>query len=95
MFAFLAGVLADRGSSLMAKPIPLGPSVATSRDKRLVTIFLQLGNPEECMTITVRLPNDWREEDVYIFRPARAQDFARHFLELPFECPQRKTKRAH
>ena len=47
------------------------------------------------MTITVNVPNDWREEDVYAVSPARAQDFARHFLELPFECPQRKTQRAH
>jgi hypothetical protein len=33
----------DRGSNLMAKSIPLGRSVATSPNKRLVTIFLQLG----------------------------------------------------
>ena len=38
------------------------------------------------MTITVNVPNDWREEDVYAVSP---------FLELPFECPQRKTQRAH
>ena len=37
------------------------------------------------MTITVNVPNAWREEDVYALSPARAQDFARHFLELPFE----------
>jgi hypothetical protein len=85
------GALADRGSSLMAKPILLGPSVAISCDKRLVTIVLQLGNPEASMTITVEVP---REESVYTFRSARVQDLARHFLELPCECPQRTTRSA-
>jgi hypothetical protein len=46
------------------------------------------------MTITVNVPNDWSEE-VYALSPARAQDFARHFLELPSEGLQRKTQRAH
>ena len=72
---------------MMASPITFGPSVATSRNKRLVTISLQLGSPEESMTITVSVPNDGREEDVYALGLARARDFARHFLELPADIP--------
>jgi hypothetical protein len=43
------------------------------------------------MTITVSVPNDGDEQDVYALSFARARDFARHFLELPFECPQNTT----
>ena len=74
----------------MAKHITFGPQIATSRNKRLVTMCLQLGGPGESMTITVNVPNDGIEEDVYALGFARARDFARHFLELPFECPKAK-----
>jgi len=47
---------------LMAKAITFGSSVVTSRNKRLVTISLQLESPEESMTITVSVPNDGKEE---------------------------------
>jgi uncharacterized membrane protein len=95
MFAFLARSTFNRGSNLMAKAITFGSSVVTSRNKRLVTISLQLESPEESMTITVSVPNDGKEQDLYALSFARARDFARHFLELPFECPQGKAYRAH
>jgi hypothetical protein len=60
-----------------------------------VTISLQLGNREESMTITVSVPNDVDEQDVYALSFARARDFARHFLELPFDFPQRKAHVEH
>jgi hypothetical protein len=74
----------------MAKHITFGRPVATGRNKRLVTLCLQLGTPEESMTITVSVPNDGIEADIYALGFARARDFARHFLELPFECPKAK-----
>ena len=76
----------------MAKPISFAPPVPISRNKRVVTISLQLGSREESMTITVSVPNDGDEQDVYALSFARARDFARHFLELPFECPQAHHK---
>jgi hypothetical protein len=69
-------------SLLMAKHISFTPAVAASRDKRLVTMSLDLASPEESMTITASVPSDRREQDVYALSPARARDFARHFLEL-------------
>jgi uncharacterized membrane protein len=80
---------------LMAKHISFTPPVAASRDKRLVTMSLGLESPGESMTITVSVQNDGREQDVYALSLARARDFARHFLELPFECPSGKAYRAH
>ena len=72
----------------MAKHMRFTPSVAANRDKRLVTMSLSLERPEESMTITVSVENDGREQDVYKLGLARARDFARHFLELPFEGPE-------
>jgi hypothetical protein len=80
---------------MMAKHISFARSVAISRNKRVVTISLQLGSPEESMTITVSVPNDGEEQNVHALSFARAQDFARHFLELPFERPQGKAHHKH
>jgi hypothetical protein len=91
MFAFLARSTSDRAGAPMAKHISFAPSAPVSRNKRVVTISLQHGNREETMTITVSVPNDGDEQDVYALSLARARDFARHFLEFPFECPQRKA----
>jgi hypothetical protein len=79
----------------MAKRISFAPSVPISRNKRVVTISLQIGSPEEAMTITLCVPNDAEERDVHALSSARARDFARHFLELPFDFPQRKAYREH
>jgi uncharacterized membrane protein len=54
-----------------------------------------LESPEESMTITVSVQNDGREQDVYALSLARARDFARHFLELPFECPKGEAYPTH
>jgi hypothetical protein len=79
----------------MAKHISFTLPIAASRDKRLVTMSLALERPGESMTITVSVQNDGREQDVYALSLARARDFARHFLELPFECPSGRACRAH
>jgi hypothetical protein len=79
----------------VAKHISFAPSVPISRNKRVVTISIQLESPGEAMTITVCVPNDGEEHDVHAHSFARARDFARHFLELPFECPQRKAHHEH
>ena len=79
----------------MAKLISFAPPVPISRNKRVVTISLQLGSREESITITVSVPNDGDEQDVYALSFARARDFARHFLELPFKCPLGKAQHKH
>jgi hypothetical protein len=69
--------------------------VATSHDKSLVTISLGLETPAESLTITVSVQNEGGEHDIYALSLARARDFARRFLELPFECPNGKGDRAN
>jgi hypothetical protein len=44
------------------------------------------------MTVTVSVPNDGDEQDVRALSFPRARDFARHFLEVPCECPQGSYK---
>jgi hypothetical protein len=79
----------------MAKHISFASSSPISPNKRVVTLSLQVGSPEESMTITVSVPNDGGEQDVQALSFARARDFARHFLELPFEGPQGKAQHKH
>ena len=43
---------------MKATHVELGPVGGTSRNKRLVTICVELGNPNEFMTITVGVSND-------------------------------------
>jgi hypothetical protein len=45
---------------------------------------MKLGSFEESMTITVSVPDDGEECDIYELGLARARDIARHFCELPF-----------
>jgi hypothetical protein len=71
--------------------LKLGSLVATSHSKRLVTISMKLGSIDESMTITVSVPNDGEEDDIYDLSFARARDIARHFCELPFEIRSEKT----
>jgi hypothetical protein len=80
---------------LKATGIKLGPLVATSRNRRLVTISFKSGSLDESMTITVSVPDDGEQEDIYDLGFARARDIARHFCELPFEFRSERAHRRH
>jgi hypothetical protein len=72
-------------SCVKATHVKLGPTDGTGRSKRLVTICVDLGGPNEFMTITVGFLNDPREQDVRQRGIARAQDLARQFCSLPLK----------
>jgi hypothetical protein len=78
--------------NLNAAYLKLGPLVATSHSKRLVTISMKLGSLDQSMTITVSVPNDGEEDDIYDLSFARARDIARYFCELPFEIRSERTQ---
>jgi hypothetical protein len=50
--------------SVKAARVKLGPLVATSHNKRLVTISIELESFDESMTITVSVPGDSEVEDL-------------------------------
>jgi hypothetical protein len=78
-----------------ATHVKLGPGGTNGRGKRLLTVCVELGNPNEFMTITVSVSNDGREQEVSERGIARAQDFARHFCELPLDqFPPYQARRA-
>jgi hypothetical protein len=56
---------------------------------------MKLGSLDETMTITVSVPDDSEQEDIYDLAFARARDIARHFSELPFEFRAEKVHRRH
>jgi hypothetical protein len=77
---------------LRAPCVKLGP-LTTSHNKRLVTVSMKLGSLDESMTITVSVPDDGEQEEIYDLAFARARDIARHFCELPFEFRPERTHR--
>ena len=64
--------------------IKLGPSGATPRSKRALTICAEL-TKHEFMTITVSIPDAGSERDACECGVAKAKDFARHFADVPLQ----------
>jgi hypothetical protein len=89
-FVFLRHNIEPVAVNVKAARAELGPLVAISHNKRLVTISIELASFDESMTITVSVPGDGEVEDVYDLGLARARDIARHFCESPPEKAHRR-----
>jgi hypothetical protein len=59
--------------------VDVGCVTACGREKRVVTVRLKLGQPQESMRITVVVPDDGDTTSARAFGIARAKDCARHF----------------
>jgi hypothetical protein len=59
--------------------IEIGSVMACGREKRVVTVRVKLAQPQECLRITVVVPEDGDTTSARAFGIARAKDYARHF----------------